>query len=63
MMWMEDDGDREAKRAVGERSEAVAGRAVPVGVPGPELVERPKRRRFSAEYKLAIVCEAVKCPT
>jgi len=58
MTLMENDGDREAKRAVGERSEAVAGRAAPVGVPDPELAERPKRRRFSAEYKLAIVREA-----
>ncbi len=58
MTLMENDGDREAKRAVGEGSEAVAGRAAPVGVPDPELAERPKRRRFSAEYKLAIVREA-----
>ncbi len=28
------------------------------GVPDPELVERPKRRRFSAEYKLGIVRDA-----
>jgi len=45
MTLMENDGDREAKRAVGERSEAVAGRAAPVGVPDPELVERPPRTR------------------
>ncbi len=57
MTLMENDGDREAKRAVGERSEAAAGCAAPVGVPDPELAERPKRRRFSAEYKLAIVRE------
>src|SRR5680860_813998 len=54
-------GGREAQRAVGERSEAVAGRAEPAGVPDPELVERPRRRRFSAEYKLAIVREADTC--
>lgn len=54
-------GRREAKRAVGERSEAAAGRAAPVGVPDPELVERPKRRRYSAEYKLRILREAEAC--
>jgi hypothetical protein len=27
-------------------------------VPDPELVERPRRRRFSAEYKLEILPEA-----
>ncbi|MGO9319343.1 MAG: IS3 family transposase [Solirubrobacteraceae bacterium] len=31
------------------------------GVPDPELVERPKRRRFSAEYKLGILREAEAC--
>ncbi len=31
MTLMENDGDREVKRAVGERSKAVAGRAAPVG--------------------------------
>ncbi len=35
MTLMENDGDREAKRAVGECSEAVAGRAAPVGGPRP----------------------------
>jgi len=38
-----------------------AGGAVRVGVPDPELVERPRRRRFSAEYKLRIVREAEAC--
>jgi transposase-like protein len=54
-------GGRGAERAVGERSAAVAWRAAPAGVPDPELVERPKRRRFSAEYKLRIVREADAC--
>ena len=49
---------RFAERAVGERSEAAGGRAV---APDPELVERPKRRYFSAEYKLAILREAEAC--
>src|SRR6266536_4454371 len=54
-------GSREARRAVGELSEAAAGRAVPAGVSDPELVERPRRRRFSAEYKLRILREADGC--
>src|SRR5215207_2779461 len=51
-------GGREAERAGGERSEAAAGRAVP---PDPGLVERPKRRRFTADYKLRILREADAC--
>ena len=38
-----------------------AGRAERAGVPDPELVGRPRRRRFSAEYKLRIVREAEAC--
>jgi transposase-like protein len=34
---------------------------MPAGVPGPELVESAKRRRFSAGYKLRIVREADAC--
>jgi len=30
-------------------------------VPDPELVERPKRRRFGAEYKLRVLREADAC--
>jgi transposase len=52
---------REAERAVGERGEAAGGRATPAGLPDPELVERPRRRRFSAEYKLRILREAEAC--
>src|SRR6266540_462575 len=54
-------GSRGAERAVGERSGAAAGRAAPVGVADPELVERPARRRFSAEYKLRVLREAEAC--
>jgi transposase-like protein len=54
-------GGREAQRAVGERSAAAAGRAASAGVPDPELVERAKRRRFTAEYKLRILREAEAC--
>jgi transposase len=54
-------GSREAERAGGERSAAAAGRAVPAGVPDPELVDRPSRRRYTAEYKLRILREAEAC--
>jgi transposase len=59
MLRMERDGvaGRFAERAVGERSEAAGG----VVAPDPELVERPLRRRFSAEYKLRILAEAEAC--
>jgi transposase len=60
-MEMNGAGGRGAERAGGERSGAAAGRATSAGVPDPELVERPKRRRFSAEYKLRIVREADAC--
>jgi len=49
------------ERAVGERKRIDRGHAAPAGVSDPELVERPRRRRFSAEYKLAIVREAEAC--
>ena len=49
---------RETERAEGERSEAAGGGAPPKSVPDPELAERPKRRRFSAEFKLRILKEA-----
>jgi transposase-like protein len=54
-------GGRVAQRAAGERSEAAAERVEPTGAPDPELLERPTRRRFSAEYKLRIVSEADAC--
>jgi len=44
-----------ARRASGV-SVAAAG-----SVPDPEVVEKPKRRRFSAEYRLRIVREADAC--
>jgi transposase len=36
-------------------------RAQAVAVPDPELIERPRRRRFAAEYKLAILREVDAC--
>jgi transposase len=38
-----------------------AGRAARGGAPDPELVQRPRRRRFSAEYKLRVLREADAC--
>lgn len=52
---------RGAERAVGEHSGASAGRRGAQAVPDPELPERARRRRFTAEYKLRIVQEADAC--
>jgi transposase len=52
---------RIAERAVGERSDLAAARPAREGVPDPELVERAKRRRFTAEYKLRILRQAEAC--
>jgi transposase-like protein len=63
MLDVEQDGagGRGVERAVGERNGVSAGRAARAGVPDTELVERPKRRRFSAEYKLGVLREAEAC--
>ena len=50
---------RGVERAVGERNGVADG--IPSGVPGPELVESAKRRRFSAGYKLRVLREADAC--
>ena len=47
-----------AQRAVGERSTGASAGTARAGVPNPELVERAHRRRFTSEYKLAILHEA-----
>jgi transposase-like protein len=47
------------ERAVGERKRI--GDRASAGVPDPELVERPVRRRFTAEYKLRVLREAEAC--
>ena len=52
---------REDQRAVGELGFAAGGRAAPAGVPDPELVERAKRRTFTAKYKLEILAKADAC--
>jgi transposase len=35
--------------------------AAPMAPADPELVERPRRRRFSAEYKLGVLAAADAC--
>jgi transposase len=53
---------RFAERAVGERGESGRGvRGASGPLPDPELVERPRRRRFSAQYKLEILEKADAC--
>jgi transposase len=49
------------ERAGGERRRIADGRVAREGLPDPELVERPVRRRFSAEYKLRVLREAEAC--
>jgi transposase len=57
-----DAAGRGVQGAVGDWSGSAGGRARSVGVVAdPELVERPRRRRFSAEYKLRIVRAADGC--
>ena len=57
-----DAGDRGISGAEGERDSAVAARGLSAGAaPDPELVEKAKRRTFTAAYKLKIVREAEAC--
>lgn len=60
LMEKNEAAGREAERAEGERSEAAGGSAAPQAVLDPEL-KRPKRRHFSAEYKLKVLKEADAC--
>src|SRR5436190_3359002 len=53
--------DREDQRGVAGLGSGAGGRAVPEGVPDPELVEQAKRRSFTAEYKARILAEAHAC--
>src|SRR5437763_15546174 len=53
---------RFAERAVGERGESGRGaRGASGAAPDPELVERPRRGRFTAKYKLEILERADAC--
>src|SRR3954454_281316 len=56
-----DAAGREDRRAVGEVGFVAGARAASEGVPDPELVERAKRRTFTAEYKLRILEQADAC--
>src|SRR2546425_12908756 len=47
--------------AVGAGKRMSGGRAAAGVAPDPELVERPVRRRFPAEYKLRVLREADAC--
>ena len=49
-------GSEGARRATGD-----SGARAPGGAPDPEVAERAKRRRFTAEYKLRILREADAC--
>ena len=51
----------EDERAVGELGFVAGGRAARAGVSDPELVERAKRRKFTAKYKLEILDRADAC--
>jgi transposase len=64
----QDNGDDEvaaaarfAERGVAERGESSRGVRGASGAPDPELVERSKRRRFTARYKLEILEKADAC--
>jgi hypothetical protein len=63
MLEMEQDGaaGREVERAVGEQNGTAGRRVAPAGVPDPKLTEGPKRRRFTAEYKLEMLRDADAC--
>jgi transposase-like protein len=52
---------REDQGAGGELEFVAGGRAAPVGVPDPELVEQARRRKFTAKYKLRTLQEADAC--
>jgi len=55
----EEVGGRAAKGTVGDRRRAPTEAAAPA--PNPELVERPRRRRFTATYKLKVLQKADRC--
>jgi transposase len=49
-------GSEGARRATGD-----SGARAPEGAPDPEVTERAKRRRFTAEYKLRVLRQADAC--
>ena len=51
----------EDQRGVAELGFGAGGRAVPAGVPDPELVAQARRRSFTAEYKAKILARADAC--
>jgi len=56
------EGENGERRNVGDHYEWSYGwRGAPAGVPDPELVERAKRRSFTAKYKLEILAKADAC--
>jgi transposase len=57
----EDAAGRGDQHGVAGLGFVAGGRAAPVGVADPELVEQAKRRSFTAEYKARILAEADSC--
>jgi hypothetical protein len=55
----EEVAGRPVEGAVGDRKRAPRGRVA--SAPDPELVERPRRRKFTAAYKLDVLREADAC--
>lgn len=51
----------EPERSGGEPNGGANNRAAEAAVPDPEVMARPKRRRFTAAYKARIVQEAQRC--
>jgi len=51
----------EPERSGGEPNGGANNRAAEAGVPNPEVVARPQRRRFPAAYKARIIEEAQRC--
>ena len=60
---MKVNGFAAPSEGVEERSDETPGEGAgaPAAPPDPEVAEKPKRRRFSAEYRLRIVREADSC--
>jgi transposase len=52
------DGGPEVRGVLDEQMAEAGTETTPAGVPDPELIERARRRRFTSEYKLAILAEA-----